>query len=67
MQPKKQFQPTPELQGLLDSLSPSLNKLLKRNNGKLNLRCFSKYDDDKHKFDLFFEDEEKKVYSTTIV
>lgn len=52
---RAQYKPTPELQSVLDQLSGSIKESLKLGNEKPKLRSFSRFDDDKDKFTLYFD------------
>ena len=64
-----QYQPTPELQKVLDQLTPSILQSTKLQNQALRLRSFSKVEENPNQFILYAEAKDqgnKKLYKIKI-
>jgi hypothetical protein len=64
-QNRPQYQPTPELQQLVDAIAPIVRKAINMPNGDVVLSCFSTYPEDKAKL-TFYLNVEEKVYKAEI-
>lgn len=52
---RPQYKPTPELQNVLNALSPKLSQTLNMSSTPFSLLSYSKYDNDPNKFTLYTE------------
>lgn len=58
--PRPQYKPTPELQTVLNTLSPKLCETLTIPNQNFNLLSYSKYTEDPNRFTLYIEGAQKR-------
>lgn len=59
MSQAKQYQPTPELQKLLDKLTPQVLQLTNLSSQPLRLKSFSQVENDPNSFVFYIEAKEK--------
>lgn len=57
---RPQYKPTPELQTVLNTLSPKLCETLNFPRQNFSLLSYSKYEEDPNRFTLYIEGEQKK-------
>lgn len=57
---RPQYKPTPELQNVLNTLSPKLCETLNIQRQNFNLLSYSKYENDANRFTFYIEGAQKK-------